>query len=507
MKRQTILLLIASAFSVFELTALGINDPVLGAFSTISFPTNAGYRVTGKVSGTPNTHFIVTFFFTDVLNPSSVGEPFAETDVQTIPDHVALFEFIGPHILFQGPRITATATETDLDGNPVGPPSAFSKSVPIFSDGDNDGIDDDSVDLLPGEFSYGFSYGATQGEITAGNGLVNGLIVSIFKDSLVAPEAGHLLVSAIAQAAELEGVSAALNLLCSPFSLSLLNGTTVRDLHCGSVDVAVETGLVQIHLSPEVVVSVPGGAAASADEPTPGEFTIRTEAESTTPVIVQVLDPSGTEFVVTVPANAAIIVTEVAEGTTQIQNAPSSSGDPVVVESQGQQIVLNSGEVVAQLTSIGPAKVWVGLKNSDDVGIKFDLLAEVYVNGALAGSGQLNSVPGGSSGFNNAKLSTIPLTLTAPVVVGPESILSVKLFVRNACSGSGKNSGSARLWFGDGSANSRFDASIESPTTYYLRSGFALDTVAGSVRQFIDKAAGAKCSSFKEFGTWSVTLP
>jgi hypothetical protein len=42
----------------------------------------------------------------------------------------------------------------------------------------------------------------------------------------------------------------------------------------------------------------------------------------------------------------------------------------------------------------------VGLKNSDDVGIRFDLRAEVYRNGTqLAGSGEVASVPGGSSGF------------------------------------------------------------------------------------------------------------
>ena len=68
----------------------------------------------------------------------------------------------------------------------------------------------------------------------------------------------------------------------------------------------------------------------------------------------------------------------------------------------------------SQLTALGPAKVWIGLKNSDDVGTKFDLLAEVLRNGSVIGSGQLNEVPGGSSGFNNAILETISLALTAP---------------------------------------------------------------------------------------------
>jgi hypothetical protein len=37
---------------------------------------------------------------------------------------------------------------------------------------------------------------------------------------------------------------------------------------------------------------------------------------------------------------------------------------------------------------LSAAKVWVGLKNSDDVGIRFDLRAEVYANGTLVASGQ-----------------------------------------------------------------------------------------------------------------------
>src|SRR5262249_32109827 len=53
------------------------------------------------------------------------------------------------------------------------------------------------------------------------------------------------------------------------------------------------------------------------------------------------------------------------------------------------------------LTALNPAKVWIGLKNSDDVGAKFDLKAEVFNGTTLIGFGQLNGAAGGSSGFNN----------------------------------------------------------------------------------------------------------
>ena len=170
-----------------------------------------------------------------------------------------------------------------------------------------------------------------------------------------------------------------------------------------------------------------------------------------------------------------------------------------------------------QITALSPANVWVGLKNSDDVGIRFDLKAEVYKGATLIGSGLLTGVAGGSSGFNNAKLNAIPLTVSAFADVSTGDTLSIKVFERNACSGSGKNSGTARLWYNGQpvdsgatrDAGSRFDATIgigQPSQDYFLRDTFQLNTAAGSSKQSIDKSAGAKCSAFQEFGTWSLTF-
>jgi hypothetical protein len=160
------------------------------------------------------------------------------------------------------------------------------------------------------------------------------------------------------------------------------------------------------------------------------------------------------------------------------------------------------------LTELLPAKVLVGLKNSDAVGIKFDLLAEVYKDGTLVSSGQIDSVPGGSSGFNNAKLNIIPFASFDPVPAPEGTELSLKLYVRNACVGSGQNSGVARLWYNDNIANSQFGATIGNNTnTYYLVDGFNLWTTPGiGPKLKIDVAAGAKCSPFKLFASWSTTL-
>ena len=110
----------------------------------------------------------------------------------------------------------------------------------------------------------------------------------------------------------------------------------------------------------------------------------------------------------------------------------------------------NSDAGAGHLEALSPAHEWLGLKNSDDVGTNFDLLAEVFRNGALVGSGQVNNVPGGSSGFNNAKDRAITLALTSPGTdpVCAGDTLSIKLSVRVTATG-GHRSGTARLWYND----------------------------------------------------------
>jgi len=160
-----------------------------------------------------------------------------------------------------------------------------------------------------------------------------------------------------------------------------------------------------------------------------------------------------------------------------------------------------------QLTALGAASIWLGLKNSDDVGTKFDLLAEVLKNGVVVGSGQLNDVPGGSSGFNNAVQRAINQSLSSSQSLCPGDTLSIRLSVRVAAS-SGHVSGTARLWFNDSAANSRFTATIGGVTSdYYLRSGFTLVTTAGpGPKSTIDVTVNRNQNGnpWKPFGTWTI---
>ena len=168
------------------------------------------------------------------------------------------------------------------------------------------------------------------------------------------------------------------------------------------------------------------------------------------------------------------------------------------------------------ITSLSPAKVWVGLTNSDAVGIRFDLQAIAYLNNNPIGTATANSVSGGSSGFNNAVLTSMAFNSFTPQVISTGDTFAIQVFARNACLNSGKNSGSARLWYNGqpidtGStrdAGSRFDATVlGTNSNYYLRTGNALSTTAGSSKASVDVNAGAKCGPFVSFGTWSTTLP
>ena len=160
------------------------------------------------------------------------------------------------------------------------------------------------------------------------------------------------------------------------------------------------------------------------------------------------------------------------------------------------------------LTALSPARVWMGVKNSDDVGLRLDLKAEVFQNGSLIGSGEADGVPGGGSGFNRAILDQIPLTLFAPVVLSPGDTLSIKVSVRAGATG--HRSGTARLWLNDQAADSRFGASIDGASVdLHLLDGFALGTSPGpgpkrTIDVFVDRATGG--NPFKPLGIWNKTF-
>jgi hypothetical protein len=152
--------------------------------------------------------------------------------------------------------------------------------------------------------------------------------------------------------------------------------------------------------------------------------------------------------------------------------------------------------------------------------VKLDLKADVLINGTTVGTGEVDGVNSPTGSFKSNMLNTINLALTnGPVPLSAGDQLQLRFSARRTCSGGGQVlSGTARLWYNgaavdkgaNADAGSRFDATIgASNSNYYLRTGFALSTTAGSARTSIDEAldSSVPCPTrpFTAFGTWSIT--
>jgi outer membrane protein assembly factor BamB len=176
-----------------------------------------------------------------------------------------------------------------------------------------------------------------------------------------------------------------------------------------------------------------------------------------------------------------------------------------------------SGPSLAGVTSV---QVWVGLANSDSVGLRLDLKAELFIDSTSnlpIATGMASNVRGGS-GHGNAVLVDVPLALTdGAVTLPPRQPLLLRVSARRTCAGGGHASGIARLWYNGVAIDtgkkrdtaSRFGATIgEADVTYYLRAGWALATTPGASRLWVNRPVNsvAACPDrpYAPFGTWSV---
>jgi hypothetical protein len=147
-------------------------------------------------------------------------------------------------------------------------------------------------------------------------------------------------------------------------------------------------------------------------------------------------------------------------------------------------ITISCGETPVTALS---ASVFVGLKNSDDVGTKFDLQGVVKKGADVVGTGTLSGVNGASSGVSAALLRTIAISGSTAVVSGDQ--LSLELSARISCSAPGHASGTARLFYDDAIANSRLALTMGgTPETLYLHAATPQlsETVGAGPRQTAD---------------------
>jgi N-acetylneuraminic acid mutarotase len=188
------------------------------------------------------------------------------------------------------------------------------------------------------------------------------------------------------------------------------------------------------------------------------------------------------------------------------------------------------------LTALSPARLWVGLKNSDDQGTQFDIKVEILKNGTPVASGLQRCMTGLTRNPNLAQLSNTAFDAFAPVTFGSGDVLSLRISTRigtnpdgTKCAGPGgshNNATGLRLYYDAASRASHFDATI-SPnpnTNLYLHSDGGVcpggdGDSPGVTTRFLDAiapvAANPRCKNsgsvnfaggnpFSLVGTWSL---
>jgi len=441
----------------YGVTANDLGDADTGANDLQNFPTittvsvdGSGVYLIGSLNSTPSSTFNLDFYGNTQGDPSGHGEGeryLGSAMVTTDGSGNVAFSVTLPGPVAPGEFITVTATDAG-----TGSTSEFSRALPVVTH--TPPIPDlTPLPTLTGECSVTVATRPTATDDQAVS------LTGTTTDPLSYDQQGIYAI------------------------------TWHYDDGHGNVSSQMQTVIVKDTTPPQIVCPANLTVPSSVDHLVPVTFAVTATDNC---------DPAPT--VVTSPSSGSLFPV----GTTTVNcSATDTSGNT----STCSFTVTVAGQV---LTALGPAQAWIGLKNSDDVGTKFDLLAEVFKNGAVIGSGELDGVSGGSSGFNNAILRTINTTLPANAVYVAGDTLSFRLSVRIAVNVAGHRSGTARLWFNDAAANSDFNATVSAvPNHFFLLNGFALGAPTGpgpkqTIDVLVDKAVGG--NPFKPFGTWSKTF-
>jgi hypothetical protein len=119
------------------------------------------------------------------------------------------------------------------------------------------------------------------------------------------------------------------------------------------------------------------------------------------------------------------------------------------------------------LSSLGAADLWIGLKNSDDIGTNFDLRVEISKNGVVVASGETLCVQGVTRNANQAKEVGVPFATFSPIAFdGTADVLALRVLTRVGTTVSGVSCGGhhnavgLRLYFDATSRTARFAATF-----------------------------------------------
>jgi hypothetical protein len=176
------------------------------------------------------------------------------------------------------------------------------------------------------------------------------------------------------------------------------------------------------------------------------------------------------------------------------------------------------------VTAAGPAKLWIGLKNSDDQGTQFDLRAELYVNGLRIAEGETRCITGVTRNPSLAKEIAVPFNALSNGSYVSGDIVSLKLLTRVGttatglkCPGPGGSHNNAvglRLYYDAPDRPSRISAAIapEQMKDYFIHTvngNAVIDAVipTGAVKYMDSSGVDFNNGNqWKQIGAWTRVL-
>ena len=165
-----------------------------------------------------------------------------------------------------------------------------------------------------------------------------------------------------------------------------------------------------------------------------------------------------------------------------------------------------------QLATLGPVKVWLGLKNSDDQGTYFDLKVELLKNGVTIAIGETRDIRGITRNPSLAKEATVTFGAISDNQLTFGDVLSVRVMTKVTASGGHSNAVGLRLYYDSTSRPSRFGIEIapDPMKDYFLHSdssGDFLNSISPTATdpKYKDSASVDR-TTYKEIGTWRFTV-
>ena len=182
------------------------------------------------------------------------------------------------------------------------------------------------------------------------------------------------------------------------------------------------------------------------------------------PALAQIPCDPATLHLAKSPAHQLFLVTTAPTGTT----ANFQDSGPLTLAGGNPWQVIGTWEATVSgacdLSSLGTLQSFVGLKNSDDQGTKFDLRAEVLADGTPVSSGEVHCISGVTR--NRAKALQVAVALSDPDFA-PVDTIGLRLSARigtpaspgEDCTGHKAATG-LRVYFNAANRDSRFDVGL-----------------------------------------------